>query len=77
MADDRGMSMFKTPFGRDIDSKTFEEVDEAMVNMAKEGKLETGDVVYLGKHADGDFAQGGFLYVTSGFMQALKQEEQE
>ena len=60
-------SVFKSPFGREINSKNSGQVDEEFKRMFNEGIIGQGDVVYLGKHLKGDDGKvinGGFLYVN-------------
>lgn len=60
-------SVFKSPFGREINSKNSGQVDEEFKRMFNKGIIRQGDVVYLGKHLKGDDGKvinGGFLYVN-------------
>lgn len=61
-------SIFKTPFGREINKKDFAEVDAEFDSMIADGRVNIGDVVYLGKHykgADGKIKNGGFYVVSA------------
>jgi len=61
-------SIFKTPFGRQIDKKDFAEVEAELDSMISDGRVNIGDVVYLGKHykgADGKTKNGGFYVVSA------------
>lgn len=61
-------SIFKTPFGRQIDKKDFAEVEAELDSMISDGRVNIGDVVYLGKHykgADGKVKNGGFYVVSA------------
>jgi hypothetical protein len=61
-------SIFKTPFGREINKKDFAEVDAELDSMIADGRVNIGDVVYLGKHykgADNKTKNGGFYVVSA------------
>jgi hypothetical protein len=61
-------SIFKTPFGRQIDKKDFSEVEAELDAMIADGRVNIGDVVYLGKHykgADNKVKNGGFYVVSA------------
>jgi len=61
-------SIFKTPFGRQIDKKDFAEVEAELDAMISDGRVNIGDVVYLGKHykgADNKVKNGGFYVVSA------------
>jgi len=64
-------SVFNTPFGREIDSKSLSDVGDELVRMADSGKLEPNSVVYLGKHA-GEDGVNGFVYMTAEKVAAYK-----
>ena len=52
---------FKTPFGREINKKDFAEVDAEFDSMIADGRVNIGDVVYLGKHYKGADGKTGRL----------------
>jgi hypothetical protein len=56
-------SMFKTPFGNSINRKSSDEVDQEFANMFNAGKINSGDVVYMGE-------EEGFVYVTNDILKA-------
>ena len=68
-------SVFKSPFGREINSKNSGQVDEEFKRMFNEGIIRQGDVVYLGKHLKGDDGKvinGGFLYVNDDVLRGAR-----
>ena len=56
-------SMFKTPFGNSINRKSSDEIDQEFANMFNSGKINSGDVVYMGE-------EEGFVYVTNDILKA-------
>ena len=74
IVEDQGFSMFRTPLGEKIVSASLEEVEAEMIKMVENNVIEAGNVVYLGKHAGGEMAVGGFQYITQEYLDALMQE---
>lgn len=74
---ERGIgSVFNTPFGREIDAKSKEDVTNEMVKMVLAGNIEPNSVVYLGKHA-GDSGVNGFIYYTAEMIDAIRSSVSE
>lgn len=78
--DEKYGSLFKSPFGRDLNTKSREEVSAELDNMIRAQKIRSGDVVYMGKHLSYTNDKGkvvnpssGFMVVTSDMIQAAQQ----
>lgn len=81
--DDKYGSLFKSPFGQELENKSYDEVSAEFDNMIRSKKIKVGDVVYLGKHlatkdSKGNLVNntGGFLIVDQAMIQAAQQVEE-
>ena len=70
MMEEKHGSLFKTPFGEAIDTKSQDEVMMEMSNMVSQGKIKAGDVVYLGNQMP-EQTVNGFTYVTQEMVDML------
>ena len=66
--DEKYGSLFKSPFGREMENKSSDEVEAEFDNMIRAGKIRSGDVVYLGKHLSYKDEEGKTINPSSGFL---------